>query len=206
MIAGKRVWARQMRKEPRRCLKCQSLTARHLSAGCNQQVACGTCGRDHQMGECLKTNRDAFWCVSCNSSGHASWDRLCLAFLVASSHMEVSDPEYFYKYFPGQEAWTWKQQPGHGDFDLVSWCGPVHVDSTVQDAWGLDQQRHQEMVGAHARDIGWPRRMNATGPANGGQTTEQVTARVASRQSRIDEYPLIAPGGITYNNLASGPA
>jgi len=47
VIASKRVWARRMRKEPRRCLKCQSLTARHLAAGCNQQAVCGTCGRDH---------------------------------------------------------------------------------------------------------------------------------------------------------------
>jgi len=47
VIAGKRVWARQMRKEPRRCLKCQSLTARHLAAECNQKGVCGTCSKDH---------------------------------------------------------------------------------------------------------------------------------------------------------------
>jgi len=47
VIVGKRVWARRMRKEPRMCLKCQSLTTRHLAARCNQQVACGTCRRDH---------------------------------------------------------------------------------------------------------------------------------------------------------------
>ena len=35
VITGKRAWARQMWKEPRRCLKCQSLTARHLAAECN---------------------------------------------------------------------------------------------------------------------------------------------------------------------------
>ena len=62
------------------------------------------------------------------------------------------------------------------------------------------------MVRAHARDDRWPRRMNTTGPANGGQTTERATVRVASRQSRIDEYLLIAPGGITYDNPASRPA
>src|SRR5882724_12064376 len=45
VIAGKRVWARRMRKEPRRCLNCQSLTVRHLAAGCNQQAVCGTCGK-----------------------------------------------------------------------------------------------------------------------------------------------------------------
>src|SRR5882724_11142615 len=120
VISGKRVWARQMGKEPRRCLNCQSLTIRHLAARCNQQAACGTCGKDHQMAECLKTNRDTFWCVSCNSSGHTSWDRLCPAFLAASSCMENSDPKYFYKYFPDREAWTWEQQPGHGDFDVTS--------------------------------------------------------------------------------------
>jgi len=59
---------------------------------------------------------------------------------------------------------------------------------------------------AQARDDSWPSQMNATGVANSGKTMEQVTVRVASRKSRIDEYPLIAPGGITYNNLASGPA
>jgi len=66
------------------------------------------------MAECLETTRDTLWFVSYNSSGHASWDRLCPAFL------EDLDPEYFYKYFPGQEAWTWEQQPGHRDFNVVS--------------------------------------------------------------------------------------
>jgi len=47
VIAGKRVWAQHMQKEPRRCLCCQSLTARHVAAKCNQPVACGTCGKDH---------------------------------------------------------------------------------------------------------------------------------------------------------------
>jgi len=31
-IASKRMWARQMWKEPWGCLKCQSITARHLAA------------------------------------------------------------------------------------------------------------------------------------------------------------------------------
>ena len=81
------------------------------------------------MAECLETNRDTFWCVSCNSSGHASWDRLCPAFLVASSCMEDSDPEHFYKYFPDQEAWTWEQQPGHGD--LMRRVSEGHLTQTA---------------------------------------------------------------------------
>ena len=62
------------------------------------------------------------------------------------------------------------------------------------------------MDGAHARDDGWPGWMNTIGMANRGKTMEQVTVRVACRQSRLDEYLLIAPGGITYDNSASRPA
>ena len=131
VIAGNRVWARRMQKEPRRCLKCQSLTARHLAAKYNQQGACGTCGRDHRMDECLETNRDAFWCMNCNTSGHASWDRLCLAFLEISKRMEEADPKHSYRYFPGQEAWTWEQQPGYGKHSVESRQGPLGVN--VQD-------------------------------------------------------------------------
>jgi len=75
------------------------------------------------MVKCPRTDRDTFWCVSCNMSGHASWDRLCPAFLAASKCLEDSDPKYFYKYFPSQAAWMWEQLPGNGDFDAASWGG-----------------------------------------------------------------------------------
>jgi len=65
VIAGKRVWARRMRKEPWRCLKCQLVTERHLAADCNQQATCGTCGKDHLTLECLEVDRAAFWCINC---------------------------------------------------------------------------------------------------------------------------------------------
>src|SRR5882724_11038378 len=72
VIAGKRVCARWMKKEPRRCLKCQSLTVRHLAARCNQQIVCGTCSKDLHTAECVVTDKDAFWCTSCKASGHTS--------------------------------------------------------------------------------------------------------------------------------------
>jgi len=203
VIAGKRVWARWMQKEPRRCLKCQSLTARHLAAKCNQQRTCGT--REHCMVECTKTNRDEFWCVSCSTSGHTSWDRLCLAFLAASKHMEESDPEYSYKYFPGQAAWTWEQQPGHGDHSSASRWESFHIDGFAQDTWVDDQQRHQNRFDACTRDDGWPTQMNTNGEATGGRTSGQATERAASRQSRLDEYTLMATGGIIYEHQASMP-
>ena len=85
---------------------------KHLVAECNQRAVCGTCGKDHQTVECAKTEREAFWCISCNVSGHASWDRLFLGFLAASKQMEEADPEHTYKCFPGQEAWTWEHSQG----------------------------------------------------------------------------------------------
>src|SRR5882724_8630497 len=108
------------------------------------------------MVECTETNRDAFWCVSCSTLGHASWDRLCPEFLAASKCMEELDPKYSYKYFPGQAAWMWEQQPGHGDHSLESRQGPLHVDGFVQDAWVDDQRRHQTRFNACTRDDSWP--------------------------------------------------
>ena len=52
VIAGKRSWARQLHRELRRCLKCQSLSANHLAAECKQPNVCGTCGKEHRTAKC----------------------------------------------------------------------------------------------------------------------------------------------------------
>ena len=64
---------------------------------------------------------DSFWCVNCNSSGHVSWDRLCLTFLEASKGMEGVDLEHTYKFFPSCEAWTWEQEHGFEDLWPPNW-------------------------------------------------------------------------------------
>ena len=110
VIMGKRSWARCMWREPRRCLRCQSLMARHLTAGCNHQITCGTCGKEHHTTECTEMVSSRFWCVNCKLVGHASWDRLCPMFLEACKWLETSDPEHMYKYFPSQDTWTWEQE------------------------------------------------------------------------------------------------
>ena len=108
---------------------------KHLVAECNQRAVCRTCGKDHQTVECAKTEREAFWCISCNVSGHVSWDRLCPGFLAASKRMEEADPKHTYKYFPRQEAWTWEQQPGYMDNRPAAWCGPLSVNGLTHEAW-----------------------------------------------------------------------
>jgi len=109
VIAGKCVWAREMCREPRRCLRCQKLNANHLAARCTCRETCGTCRDEHRTAECTKTNHDRFWCANCNTSGHASWDCLCPRFLEECSRIESLDPEHMYKYFPNQEVWMWEQ-------------------------------------------------------------------------------------------------
>src|SRR5882724_3364203 len=80
-------------KEPRRCLKCQSLTTNHLAASCDQWVICGTCGGKHHMVECAMITSNQFWCASCQTTGHASWDRLCPTFVATCKQLKSANPK-----------------------------------------------------------------------------------------------------------------
>jgi len=124
VIAGRRVWTRCMRREPRRCLKCQSLTARHLTAKCEAPNTCSTCSKEHKRAECTKYDNDKFWCVNCKELGHTSWDHLCPHFLEASRQLEITDPEHTYRFFPSQEPWTWEQVPPKSGPYLARWQNP----------------------------------------------------------------------------------
>ena len=115
IIAGKRMWARRLCKEPKRCLKCQSLGTNHLAAACGSHNICGTCGKEHWTADCTEADCDKFWCASCKVDSHASWDRLCPTFIEVRKRAECADPEHTYRFFPGQEPWTWEQIiPNHG--------------------------------------------------------------------------------------------
>ena len=75
--------------------------------------------------------------------------------------------------------------------------------SFTQEAWGDDHWVHQTRDDACTRDDGSPSQVNANWVATGGQTVEQVTVRVSSRQSRLDNYLLTTPGGTTYDYQAN---
>src|SRR5882724_6429399 len=109
IIKGKRVWARRMKKEPRRCLKCQSMGSNHLAVECDQTAVCGTCGQEHQTIECTESDQRKYWCTNCNSHGHASWDCTCPKFIEHSKRLEQLNPESMYTYFTTNEPWTWEQ-------------------------------------------------------------------------------------------------
>ena len=96
VIAGKRVWARWLWKEPRRCLKCQVLNANHLAARCMHADTCSTCGGEHRMADCIESDQGKFHCINCNQAGHASWDHLCPRFVDKCRRAERTDLEHTY--------------------------------------------------------------------------------------------------------------
>ena len=110
IIAGKRTWARKLKKEPRRCLKCQRLDVKHLAAECDGKETCGTCGEEHRTQSYTEGNTGKVYCVNCKSNDHASWNRYCPKFTQLADKLEKQDTDSTYKYFPNDEAWTWEQQ------------------------------------------------------------------------------------------------
>jgi len=182
-----------MQKELQRCLKCQLITVRHLAAGCNQQAACSTCGKDHCTLECSETDRAAFWCINCKEKGHALWDRLCPAFLAASKRLEDTDPKHTYKYFPNQDEWTWEEQLGFEHLGPPSRHGPMsgrdHGNVRQDNENGWQQARGEN----RDRDNGWTTRVNAHDTGAEGNEGEKMMVRAPSRQRRIDDFPITAP-------------
>src|SRR5882672_12307634 len=99
IIAGKRVWGRRMKKEPKRCLKCQILNTSHFAAGCRGQETCGMCGEEHCTAECMEDNQERYSCANCKVMGHASWDHTCPKFMQVARKVEERDLESMYKFF-----------------------------------------------------------------------------------------------------------
>jgi len=64
IIVGKRVWACRMKREPKRCLKCQALNSDHFSAECKGRDTCGTCGGEHHTAECSEDNQSQYSCTN----------------------------------------------------------------------------------------------------------------------------------------------
>ncbi|KAF8580747.1 hypothetical protein K439DRAFT_1308217, partial [Ramaria rubella] len=108
VIVGRRCGARRLKKEPRRCLKCQEIDSRHLAAKCPNPEHGGTCGNEHRTSECTNHGEeDKTFCVNCKTEEHSSWSRGCPKFIESCQKIESRDSENFYKFFPTDEYWTW---------------------------------------------------------------------------------------------------
>jgi len=98
-----------MRRDPRRCLKCQAIGANHFAVGCGSQNVCGTCGKEHRTAECTEDSHAQFYCANCKATNNVSWDHACHKFMESCKRLEDSDPVIFYRFFLTNELWTWEQ-------------------------------------------------------------------------------------------------
>jgi len=110
IIAGARVFAKKLKRMPRRCLKCQKF-ANHLAAACTSvDDICATCGAAHLTHTCKVVDQQLYWCVNCKVHGHASWARTCPSFRQQCDLAAQRDPVSTYRFFPSvDEPWTWDQ-------------------------------------------------------------------------------------------------
>jgi hypothetical protein len=190
IIAGKRTWARRMKREPRRCLKCQKQNARHMAADCGGDDVCGTCGKGHRTTECEETDPAHYKCVNCDKSGHASWDRTCPTFVSACQTIEKADPEGTYKYFPNDEPWTWEQR---GQQEAT-----VDAAELLQRTLERDTRPNEAKQPQHHGTQGDSRERGGSGQGEGGRGRHNANPGLGHRdagwqgrdrrQRTLDEY------------------
>lgn len=168
VVAGKRVWARKLIHEPRRCLKCQRIGAGHLAAECSQKHdTCGTCAEDHRTETCKITEKHEFRCINCEKEGHAAWDRMCPDFLAAATKFTARNPENTYKYFPTNDPESWEPvyQP------------TAHRDKVIERQHSQD---HYERERGETRSSRWPFEQNRATERNYGEQERVWTQNRAS--------------------------
>ena len=95
-ICNKKCTIKKRRKEPIRCLKCQSWN--HIAKECiKDNDTCGNCAGQHRSNTCTTTNKK---CVSCKAEDHASWSWQCPTFLKKLTDLNTHSLENSTLYFP----------------------------------------------------------------------------------------------------------
>ncbi|KAI0308773.1 hypothetical protein OF83DRAFT_1073038, partial [Amylostereum chailletii] len=78
IVNGSRLPAYNPNDDIRHCYNCQGLDG-HFAAQCKKKTICGKCGDAHDQRTCTLKNMDTFFCINCQQTGHATWDRNCPA-------------------------------------------------------------------------------------------------------------------------------
>jgi hypothetical protein len=108
IIHGARVQPTKQKQEPIQCMKCRKWG--HFAGECTaSKDTCGTCREHHRTNVC--TNKGKLWCVTCENTYHASWDRNCLKFNRRCFVMDERNPENSMPYFPTDQDWTQAIRP-----------------------------------------------------------------------------------------------
>ena len=137
-IHNTRLPVEKLRKEARRCLRCQKLEAGHLARDCEWIIdICGTCGGDHTTQDCTSTCQR---CVNCSSDGHASWSRTCPAFIEATRKIQEANKLEQYRFYPLMDdpsTWDHLDSPNHLPRIPPTGAPPVPAPEPLRhsDAW-----------------------------------------------------------------------
>ncbi len=103
IICGMRVRLEKQKMKLIQCMKCRKWG--HFAGECPaSDNICGTCGGQHHTNVCQ--NRSKLWCVSCQATDHASWDRNCPEFQRRCYLMDEWNPEISMPYFPMEHDWS----------------------------------------------------------------------------------------------------
>src|SRR5882724_303942 len=185
VITGRRVWARRLQREPKRCLKCQSLNTNHFAVECNHLNVCSTCGKEHKTADCDELDSEKFWCINCKALGHASWDQLCPKFLEVSRKLAANDPEHMYRFFPSHKPWTWEQAPTDQELCGSGWRNTSGGNPQEGRDWMTNETGASTARAGNERLRAYDSRRPATqiGPP------DQGWSQMAHRQQRLDEFP-----------------
>ena len=146
-VHGRHLPVEKLRKEARRCLRCQKLEPGHLAHDCDWDIdICRTCRQDHATREC---NTGLLRCVNCSSNGHASWSRTCPAFVEATRKIQNADRLERYRFFPLlDDSTTWDHmdapdlQPTH-QAPRPQHLVDVHPpEGAPPDSWSAEMDQH----------------------------------------------------------------
>ena len=123
-VEGKRVLARKLLPDPRRCTKCQVVGALHLAAACkSERDVCGRCSENHWTSKCPVTDPKLLKCNNCRNKEtwpHTTADRRCPTFVAAVQKLHARTPGSQYRYFVTNDPATWELVPSKERNDLYS--------------------------------------------------------------------------------------
>lgn len=161
-VDGRHLPVEKLRKEARRCLRCQVIEPGHLARDCKRDIdICGTCGQDHATREC---NTGMLHCVNCDADGHASWSRTCPAFVEATRKIQNANKLERYRFYPlvdDPSTWDHMDAPDLAPQQVTQRTHPSSEDrpeSPVLPDWDA------EMDAVDRRNGGWRTHTNRRDP------------------------------------------
>jgi hypothetical protein len=105
VIHGRTLRTRKKLTEPRRCMKCNRFTSKHMANTCRQEHdTCAWCGGEHRADDCTAETAK---CINCGGE-HAAYDRSCPRYLTEVEKIRGRVPDNRYPLYPeADNPLTW---------------------------------------------------------------------------------------------------